>query len=190
MRGFTAHVINQATGAMNDNIWRQAFLAAVTVPTVSMAAGGAVTAATDGDAASMDARALLVLVFIVPFLLLAPLAGMLADRLPRHLLIRAIRLGELVLVAAAGAALWSGSLSLMLPVLGLLGVQSALFGPVKMAVVPQLVPTNDLARANGWLTGTTYLAIMLGTGLAFTAAASVWQGTLQRPPAGSDRNRH
>ena len=49
-----------------------------------------------------------------------------------------------------------------LGILGLLGVQAALFGPSKYGIIPELVPHERLSRANGFLEMGSNLAILSG----------------------------
>ena len=51
---------------------------------------------------------------------------------------------------------------LALAILGLLGVQAALFGPAKYGIIPELVPTNGCRPANGVLEMGSNLAILSG----------------------------
>ncbi|MEN7973558.1 MAG: MFS transporter, partial [Verrucomicrobiota bacterium] len=62
-------------------------------------------------------------------------------------------------------ALLSGLAWPIYVLLFLLCTQSALFGPAKRGIVPELVDDADLSRANGFLTAATYTAIILGTAL-------------------------
>ena len=149
---FRYHLINQACGAANDNIWRIAYLFAL----------GSML--SNADAASWNS--LFATIFIIPFLLLAPLAGFMADRLPKVRLVRAVRLVELFIVPFAAWALYSQSTTLMAIAVVLLGVQSALFAPVKVAIVPELVSEQRLTQANGQLQVATQLAVIAGTMIA------------------------
>lgn len=44
-----------------------------------------------------------------------------------------------------------------------MAIQSTLFSPCKYGILPEIVPKERLSRCNGMITGTTYLAIILGT---------------------------
>lgn len=99
---------------------------------------------------------------VIPFLLFSTWAGVLADRYSKRSLILAIKWSELGILLLAFPALASHQAWPMLAVLFLLATQSAFFGPVKRGIVPELVGTDDLARANGQMTGASYLAIILG----------------------------
>ncbi|MCH9682396.1 MAG: MFS transporter, partial [Deltaproteobacteria bacterium] len=59
--------------------------------------------------------------------------------------------------------LWTRSLPLLLLTLTLAGAQSAFFGPVKYAILPQHLRPNELVSGNGWVQLGTFVAIMVGT---------------------------
>ncbi len=55
---------------------------------------------------------------------------------------------------------------LLIGVLVLMGVHSAVFGPAKYGILPEMVRPRDLPRFNGMIQMTTFLALILGTVLA------------------------
>jgi len=60
-----------------------------------------------------------------------------------------------------------GATHLLIPfiLLGLMGAQSALFGPAKYGIMPEILPKEKLSRGNGILEIWTMIAIIAGTGL-------------------------
>lgn len=151
-RGFGAYFWTQFLGAFNDNVFRNALVILIAFRSWSIAGlePGAVVALAGG-------------VFILPFVLLSPLAGQVADALPKSTLIRWTKAAEVVIMLAAAAAFaWAG-LGLLLGVLFLMGAQSAAFGPVKYGILPELVDDDDLVGANALVETGTFLAILLGT---------------------------
>ena len=76
---------------------------------------------------------------------------------------RKIKLAEVLIMLMASLALMSGEIGLMLMVLFLLGVQSAFFGPIKYSILPEQVPAGLLMQANAWFSGSTFVAILIGT---------------------------
>ncbi len=104
--------------------------------------------------------------FVIPFLLFSAGSGILADRFSKRDIIVFTKILELLImgisvVAFAFHSKW-GSYS----VLFLLATQSAIFGPSKYGIVPELVGTDKISKANGMMTSFTFLAIILGTFLA------------------------
>lgn len=116
-------------------------------------------------------------VFIAPFVCLSALGGELADRFDKATISRRLKFAEIgaALVAVAGMGL--SSITLMFAALFMFGVISALFGPVKYGILPDHLPSKELAKANAWIEAATFLAILGGTiagGLAFQAGGSNW----------------
>jgi len=109
-------------------------------------------------------------IFILPFLLLSATGGQLADRFDKARLARLLKLAEIVPALIGAAALLFSSIFLMFAALFLFGVGSALFGPVKYAVVPEQITKDALPHANAWIEAATFIAILggtIGAGFAF-----------------------
>ena len=105
-------------------------------------------------------------VFVVPFLLFSHAAGVLADRFSKRSIIVGAKVLELgVMLAGACAVVLEvpGANVVLYGLLFLMCTQSAIFGPSKYGVIPELVEPDQLSRANSFLVGLTYLAIILGT---------------------------
>ncbi len=104
--------------------------------------------------------------FVIPFLLFSPLAGALADKLSKKTIILAMKGAEVGIALLAIAAFGAASQTGLYAVLFLMATQSALFGPSKYGIVPELVDRRQLSKANSLLESFTYLAIILGSALA------------------------
>lgn len=95
--------------------------------------------------------------FLVAFVVLAPWVGPLADRRPKpHVLLT----GNVL--KAAGAGLMVAGVE-PLGAYALVGAGAAVYGPAKYGILPELVGPERLVRANGWIEGSTIVAIVLGT---------------------------
>jgi acyl-[acyl-carrier-protein]-phospholipid O-acyltransferase/long-chain-fatty-acid--[acyl-carrier-protein] ligase len=138
----------QACGAVNDNLVKNAM---VVLALFRLAAGGTGLSALAGA------------LFIAPYILLSATAGLVADRFPKPRVILAYKIAELVLMIAAAAAFLWASIPGLLAVLVGLGVQAAVFGPVKYGILPELLPDSELVAGNGAIEATTFVAIVVGT---------------------------
>jgi MFS family permease len=87
----------------------------------------------------------------LPWLLVSLPAGALVDRRPRVRLMQQAQLVQLVVLAVLTAAVATGwvSLPLVMALGFLLGCAEVVFGNAAQAVLPDLVPRDLLARANG-----------------------------------------
>lgn len=153
-RRFLPFFATQAFGAFNDNLFKNALL-------LFIAFGG--MAAVDQTALYTNLAAGL---FILPFFLFSPIAGQIADRQEKSQLIRQIKALEVAIMVLAASALFFDSSILLLGLLFLMGLQSALFGPVKFALLPQHLNDEELVGGNALVETGTFLAILGGTILA------------------------
>lgn len=101
----------------------------------------------------------------LPLLILSPFAGVLADRVDRRkIMLWCDILSGLILLIAMGLVM--SPIGLQLPVIflvaGTLAVINTFFLPAKSAAIPRLVPTEDLAEANGLSGATQSLMPMIG----------------------------
>jgi MFS family permease len=116
----------QFLGALNDNVFKQALVILLTYSTARYT-----TMST--DILQNLAQAL----FVLPFFLFSATAGQLADKYEKSRLISITVAIELCCMALGAAGFFLHSLPLLFAALFLGGIQSALFGPVKYAILPQ-----------------------------------------------------
>ncbi|WP_110686141.1 MFS transporter [Salinicola aestuarinus] len=154
-RRFAPFFWTQALGAFNDNLFKQVLLLLLTF--VAAPRYGWDTGLLNNIAAGL---------FILPFFLFSAWGGALADHLDKQRLIRRLKLLELATMFAAAAAIWFELFGLLLALLFMMGTQSALFGPVKYAILPQHLSATELVRGNAWVNLGTFVSILLGTLLA------------------------
>ncbi|MCI0382188.1 MAG: MFS transporter [Chlamydiae bacterium] len=105
-------------------------------------------------------------IYVIPFLLFSPVAGILADRFSKNRLIISIKAVEIVTFLLAIVAFWVKSIWAGYGLLFILSTHSAIFGPSKYGIIPEIVPKNQISKANGLITSFTYLAIIAGAFLA------------------------
>lgn len=141
-------------GAFNDNYYKNAFVILVTYRLAEQSHMQVGTLVSIGTAS-----------FIVPFFLFSGMAGILADKFSKSQLARILKLTELGLVCCAILALFDQHIPGMMVILCLLGLQAAFFGPVKYAILPELLREDELLRGNGLVEAGTFIFILLGTTL-------------------------
>jgi acyl-[acyl-carrier-protein]-phospholipid O-acyltransferase/long-chain-fatty-acid--[acyl-carrier-protein] ligase len=101
--------------------------------------------------------------FILPFFLLSATAGELADALDKARLIRIIKASEIAVMLVAAAAVLIGSTWMLLALLFVMGIEATFFGPLKYAILPDLLGLDDLLLGNALVEAGTFLAILFGT---------------------------
>lgn len=149
-RRFLPFFITQLLGAFNDNIFKQSLILAILYKL-----------SIDGDRAIWVN--LCALLFILPFFLFSALAGQFGEKFNKDALIRAIKVGEIVIMAVGATGFLFNHLELMLLALFAMGTHSALFGPVKYSIMPQALREDELVGGNGLVEMGTFLAILAGT---------------------------
>ena len=145
---FWGMTITQFWGAFNDNLYKQLVLLFCAQQAL--------------QAQSTDKQSIALAVFALPFVFFSGLGGWFADRHSKRAIIIACKIAEIVVALLAMAAFFTGSLIPLLVVLGLLSTQSAMFGPAKYGILPEMLRDDDLPQANGVIQMTTFVAIIFG----------------------------
>jgi 1-acyl-sn-glycerol-3-phosphate acyltransferase len=157
----------QALGAFNDNLYRSALLILITF-------GGTIRTSMQPEVLTNLAGGL----FILPYLLFSGLAGQIADRFDKSRVVQAVKATEILIMALAGIGLASGSLTVLMSALFMLGMHSTFFAPAKYGLLPQILQPAELIGGNAMLEMGTFLAILLGTLAGGVLAASHGTGTI------------
>ncbi|MCB1136375.1 MAG: MFS transporter, partial [Chlamydiia bacterium] len=144
--------VTQFLGAMNDNIFK--LVIAYYLIDIQGAKNSETILATAGA------------VFVLPFLLFSASSGTLADRWSKRNIIVSAKFLEVLIMALGIWAFQVESPMGCYVILFLMATQSAYFGPSKYGIVPEIVTSDRISKANGLLTMFTFLAIIVGTFLA------------------------
>lgn len=150
---------SQFLGAFGDNF----LLAAILSPLTYLLKEGKITEQFVGSQ-----NALFSAVFIVPFLVLAPLAGFLNDRMPKTQWLTGGNLLKLfgTLIGFVGIYLHRDNYDAGIPwqLIGytVVGVGACLYSPAKYGILPEVVPADRLVKANGTVEMLTLVAIIGG----------------------------
>ncbi len=150
-KSFLPLFFTQFFGAFNDNLFKNALVIFVAFKAAAESQNGEIMVT------------LIAFLFILPFFLFSAIAGQVADKYDKAKLIRIIKLVEIFIMAFAGLGFYLSNLPILLCTLFLMATQSAFFGPLKYSIIPQLLEKNQILRANGLISGSTFIAILLGT---------------------------
>lgn len=148
---FLPFFMTQLLGALNDNLYKNGL-------TVFIAFQSAALTQADSNNLVNIAAGL----FILPFFLFSTIAGQLADKYEKSLLISRIKLLEIFIMMFAGIAFYFQSTTMLIGILFLMGTQSALFGPVKYSLLPQVLKDEELIGGNALVEFGTFMAILIG----------------------------
>ena len=94
--------------------------------------------------------------FVISYILLAPFVGSFADALPK---------GQVMFISNAVKFVGSLAMVIGMPPLyayGIVGIGAAAYSPAKYGILTELLPPEKLVNANGWMEGSTVMAIILG----------------------------
>ena len=154
IKNYSFHFLNatQFLGALNDNIFKLIIIYLLInlkgpeeAPSILATAGA---------------------IFVIPFLLFSAAAGILADRISKRTILVGMKIVEAVIMLLSVFAIYFQSELFCYIFLFLMAAQSALFGPSKYGIIPEIVPQEKVSKANGIMTSLTFLAIIFGTFLA------------------------
>jgi 1-acyl-sn-glycerol-3-phosphate acyltransferase len=149
-RRFAPFFWTQFSGAANDNLFKFAFTVMVTyqlqIEWLPPAMAGLVIGA----------------LFILPFLLFSATSGQLTDKYDKRTMIRLVKDLEIVIMLIAAWGFVSANVPALLLCVFLMGLHSTLFGPVKYALLPQVLGERELTGGNGMVEMGTFVAILLG----------------------------
>src|ERR1700761_4249169 len=104
--------------------------------------------------------------FVLPFFLVSALSGQIADRFERGALVRLVKAAEVVIMTVGLAGFLLPSVPLLLAALFLMGVHSAVYGPLKYGILPLHLGEHELLGGVGLMEAGGYLAILGGQLLA------------------------
>jgi acyl-[acyl-carrier-protein]-phospholipid O-acyltransferase/long-chain-fatty-acid--[acyl-carrier-protein] ligase len=169
-RGFWSLIITQFEGAFNDN----ALKTLVTFFGLNLALSERMHNALVPLTAAL---------FSLPFILFSMWGGFLADRFSKRSVTIAVKVLEICIMSFATVGLLLKNLPMGLAAIFLMGVHSAIFGPSKYGLLPELLAEKKLSWGNGILELGTFLAIITGiSGGALLYSAThgreVWSGVV------------
>lgn len=165
-RRFLPMFITQFFGALNDNVYKQSLLLVITYGWINQ---------QSADISTLNNLA--ALLFILPYFIFSATAGQIADKYERSQLVRGIKTLEIVIMLIGSAGFLLGHLWLLLLALFLMGTHSTFFGPIKYAILPEILKPNELMSGNALFQSGTSIAILIGMILG-GAVISASQGNL------------
>lgn len=173
-RNYHRLLAGQFLGAFGDNF----VLAAALGPLTFSLASGTIT-----EREVNAQNALFSAVFFIPFIVLAPLAGWLNDRMPKTSWLFGGNVVKLLgaLLALAGVWLHAGDFhaSRTWQVIGyaIIGLGACVYSPAKYGILPEILPAERLVKANGMVEMLTLIAIVGGLG----GGAALYDATRSLP---------
>ena len=165
-RRFLPMFLTQFFGALNDNVFKQSLLLVITYGWIQQQAA---SISTLNNVAA--------LLFILPYFIFSATAGQIADKYERSFLVRNIKILEIIIMLIASAGFLLGNLWILLFALFLMGTHSTFFGPIKYAILPDILKPDELMSGNALFQSGTSIAILIGMILG-GAVISLSQGNM------------
>jgi hypothetical protein len=179
--------------AFNDNMLRQALIIGIGYGAVVM------TGFEDPKNAIPFVGAL----FSAATLACTSIAGQVAEKFETSMLLRRIKLVEVVLMALAGLGFLMKSGLFLAAVFIAMSANTAFFSPVRIAALPKYLRPHELIQGNAYCNGGMFIAVVVGLLLGgiliplengrtyvsaglFAAALIGWLGVLAAPHAAPD----
>lgn len=100
--------------------------------------------------------------FTVPFFLLSALAGQVADKYDKALVLQRVKQAEIIIMLIAAFGFFVSSVPVLLTSLALMGAQSAFFSPTRNSVLPQWLSTEELVTGNALISAIVSISVLLG----------------------------
>ena len=165
-RRFLPMFLTQFFGALNDNVYKQALLLVITFGWIQQQVASVSTL-----------NNIAALLFILPYFIFSATAGQIADKYERARLVRYLKISEIIIMLLATVGFLIGNLWILLLALFLMGTHSTFFGPIKYAILPEILKPNELMTGNALFQSGTSMAILIGMILG-GAIISFSQGNL------------
>ena len=170
LRGFWALIVTQFQVAFSDNVLKWLVISLIT---------GMGYSSVKRDQLVGVVGAL----FALPFILFSMFGGFLADRFSKRSVTIGVKIYEILVMLLALCGLAGHGLYLAIACIFLMEVHSAIFGPSKYGLLPELLPEKKLSWGNGVLELGTFVAIIGGTVVGASlcntfAGRQVWSGVV------------
>lgn len=165
-RNYPLLLVSQFLGAFGDNF----LLAAILAPLTFAQQGGDISIQRVNEL-----NAHFTLVFFLPFIVLAPVAGFLNDRWPKTTWLAGGNFIKLAgtLLGLAGVVWWGAlhpaGLVWQLAGYTVVGLGACFYSPAKYGILPEIVVRDRLVKANGTVEMLTLVAIVAGLGVGAVA---------------------
>src|SRR5262245_65892958 len=90
------------------------------------------------------------------------MAGQLADRYDKALVLKAVKAFEVLIMVVAGIGFAASSIEVLLTALFMMGMHSTFFAPAKYGLLPEVLNQSELVGGNALVEMGTFVAMLLG----------------------------
>jgi len=150
-KNFLSMATAYSLGVLNDNFFRQSVMLLAVAANLVWLQGYAT------------------IIFSAPFILFAAPAGWMADRFSKRNVVIGAKVLELAAMLCGAAGILLTNWTLILVMLGIMGLQSTIFNTSLNGSIPELYPTVYVTRANAYIRIAVTASMLLGLALAGVA---------------------
>lgn len=151
-RRFLPMFFAQFLGALNDNLYKNALILIITYQSLSLY-----------GLSSSELVSVCSALFIIPYFLFSGHIGAIANYFSKRNIVIIVKLLEVFIMLMAITGFYLHNFTVLIIALFLLGTHSAIFGPIKFSVLPELVSNKKLVQANSLFGMGTFVAILMGS---------------------------
>ena len=149
-RGFWPLIITQFQGAFSDNTLKWLAISIIMGMSLKQEQSDRLVGIVGG-------------LFALPFIVFSMTGGFLADRFSKRTVTIGVKVFEIFVMLLALTGLAIHSIYVVIGAVFLMGVHSAIFGPSKYGLLPEILAEKKLSWGNGVMELTTFIAIIGGT---------------------------
>ncbi|PHR62762.1 MAG: MFS transporter [Robiginitomaculum sp.] len=151
-RKFAPMLVAQALGAFNDNIIKFSLMI--------LTGYGLLKFGTIPDRYMVPLAAN---TFVIPIFLFSAISGHLADKYDRARIMKIAKFGEIFLMLITATGFMLHSAPILFLSLFLMGTQSAIFAPARLASMPYFLNDDELVPGNALVSGNIFLFTLAGS---------------------------
>ncbi len=159
---FAAMAGAYSLGVFNDNFFRQAAILL----------------------AGVAGKGRIMMLFALPYVLLAPQAGWFADRFSKRRVVIGAKVMEVAAMIIGALGVWMLNWPLILIMTFMMALQSCVFGPALNGSIPELYPPEYVNKANAILKAAVTVCILIGVGVSGAVLSIPGGSPLPEVPAG------
>lgn len=152
-RRFLPMFLASFLGTFNDNLLRSGLVVLIAY------------SAEHGISLFADPKILVTLcsaLLVLPMVLFSSVAGQLADKCDKALLVKLTKLAEIFIMLGVAYGFYSQNVILLMSLLFISGTHTTFVIPIKFSILPQHLRNGELLAGNGFIASGGYLAILIG----------------------------
>jgi MFS family permease len=134
--------------------------------------------------AGVASKGRIMMLFALPYVLLAPQAGWFADRFSKRRVVIGAKILEVAAMIVGAGGIWLLNWPMILIMTFMMALQSCVFGPALNGSIPELYPPEYVNKANAILKAAVTVCILIGVGVSGAVLSLPGVSPIPNVPAG------